>query len=108
MVRRGPKSLNDGWWYLATDDQRMEQVLGAIECGMTQAQLSMNVGATSSRAISNWCRAQGVHWGLRNDGRSGRFYQGKRNRARTYYRGEASEEARLIEEGFRLLGDAAE
>lgn len=44
-----------GWWYRASTEQRLAQIDGCIELGMTAAQCAMNCGCFSDER--GWSRA---------------------------------------------------
>jgi hypothetical protein len=44
-----------GWWYRASTEQRLAQIDGCIELGMTAAQCALNCGCFSE--IDGWKRA---------------------------------------------------
>lgn len=70
-----------GWWYHATDEQRLAQIDGAIECGMTQAQVAINCGANSQGAISMFTSRHGRSFGEANR-RSSKLVSASRERMR--------------------------
>jgi len=35
-----------GWWYSATQEQKLAQIDGGIECGMTAREIALNCGAS--------------------------------------------------------------
>lgn len=60
------KKSGKGWWYRATDEQRLAQIDGAIECGMTMNQVVMNCGAKSTGAVSMFASRRGRSFGTIN------------------------------------------
>lgn len=54
-----------GWWYSATTEQRLAQIDGGIECGMTAKQVAMNCGArlyeNATRVSSPVIKFAGYH-----------------------------------------------
>lgn len=54
--------MTQGWWYRASRSQRMAQIEGAIECGLTQAQAARLLGAASKRTLGNWCNYHRITW----------------------------------------------
>lgn len=46
------------WWKRATEEQRLAQIDGGIECGMTIRQIAMNCGATTN-AVGAYGRSHG-------------------------------------------------
>lgn len=46
------------WWSNATEQQKLAQIDGGIECGMTTRQIAMNCGATRA-AVASYGRDHG-------------------------------------------------
>lgn len=64
------KPTPKGWWYGASVEQRLAQVDGGIECGMTAKQIAMNCGAgiyhERDSGVSAFARKHGRYFGSDN------------------------------------------
>lgn len=46
----------EGWWYRASEAERLAQIDGAIELGISYAVLAFNVGASSLHTVTAFAR----------------------------------------------------
>lgn len=65
------------FWKHATAEQRIAQIRGAVEVGMTVAQLGMNVGAAPG-TIRSFAYYHGIHFGVGDGARRKLSLNGKK------------------------------
>lgn len=51
---------DQGWWYRATDEQRIAQIKGGVDCGMSAPQIAVCVGANSGRTITDFASRHSI------------------------------------------------
>lgn len=77
------------WWSSASTAEKLAQLDGGIECGMTAAQIALNCGAPSAMAVYHIAHSNGRRFPTEGRARAVRRAQSvKRDRA-AYLRGEA-------------------
>ena len=81
-------AIDDGWWYRATDEQRIAQIMGGIECDMTGAQIAAVSDARWGRTVLDFAKLHGISFGTRK-GVASRVRRARIQSARAAYdRGE--------------------
>jgi hypothetical protein len=54
-------TLSTSWWHNATDEQKLAQVKGGLECGMTSSHVGMNCGI-SCQTVRNFAKTFGINF----------------------------------------------
>jgi len=76
------------WWDKASTAERLAQIDGGIECGLTMAEVAIASG-TSFGAIAGFCNRQGLKFGTRSTHTAGQRRTGKiRSDRSAYIRGD--------------------
>lgn len=76
-----------GWWYRASKEQRLAQMDGAIECGMTAPQFAMVVGCLTRHTILRFAHDHGRHFPSINRLRGARHQKRVGDLKRAYFHG---------------------
>lgn len=76
------------WWYSATPDQKLAQIDGGIECGMTAAQVAM-VSGTSGNTALHFAGDHGRSFVARKPSGSKRRFFGVQRQRAAYSNGDA-------------------
>jgi hypothetical protein len=94
------------WWERASTKQRLAQIDGGIECGMTSAEVAKNCGAaiyTNGNAVLSCAHQHGRHFP--NVKTAAGLARIKRAAARTSFYGRAHQEINSPD-AFSLFGEA--
>ena len=52
----------DGWWYRASDDRRIEQIKAAIEIGLSQSETAQILGCSDAGSLSSFTKSRSIKW----------------------------------------------
>lgn len=76
MTRGVPAGeVREGWWYRASQVQKLAQVDGGISLGMTGHQVAMNCG-TEKAVVESFANYQGRHFNGRSEAAPGGRHHG--------------------------------